>query len=374
MLLPAKCPECGGLIEVNSEKKAANCQHCGNAFIVEDAINTFNTYYNISGDYTANHNYGEGSVVNIYEDKSKDFVIAGGVLKKYQGASLTPVVPEGVIAIEGGVFENSMITKVTLPSTLKELRCLYEEDEEGYEICTGVFSDCKVLEEVNLPDGLTIIGARTFSGCKRLLSITIPDSVTSIGDEAFISCASLTQITIPNCVTEISLNHCESLTTFVIPDSVTSIPMWAFSGCTNLKSISIPNSVKIIKKFAFSNCISLTSVTIPDSVNFIGDYAFEGCTSLESAVVPEKIVNSPRANIRLSFINAFVDTPFLNKICEEKKKEEEEKEAQKQKEDAESQKLIDERKSKGLCVFCGGSIKKGFLFEKCSKCGMLKTY
>lgn len=122
LLLPAKCHECGGLIEVDSDKKSANCQFCGNAFIVEEAVNNFNTYFNITNNYNTTNNYGDGTVVNVYEDKNKDFVIEGGVLKEYHGASVDVIIPDGVIAIDGGVFENTMITSVTLPLTLKELR------------------------------------------------------------------------------------------------------------------------------------------------------------------------------------------------------------------------------------------------------------
>ena len=46
-LVPAKCPECGGLVEVDNEKRAGLCQHCGQPFVIEDAIQTFNTYYQI---------------------------------------------------------------------------------------------------------------------------------------------------------------------------------------------------------------------------------------------------------------------------------------------------------------------------------------
>ena len=43
----AKCTECGGQLEVEQSKKAANCQYCGNAFIVQEAINNYNTTINI---------------------------------------------------------------------------------------------------------------------------------------------------------------------------------------------------------------------------------------------------------------------------------------------------------------------------------------
>ena len=45
----AKCPECGGLLEVDSEKKAAVCRYCGEAFIIQDAIANYQVYVNGNG-------------------------------------------------------------------------------------------------------------------------------------------------------------------------------------------------------------------------------------------------------------------------------------------------------------------------------------
>lgn len=72
-LVTAKCPECGGLIEVNSELKAANCQHCGAPFVIEDAINNYNTY--ISHNYNTTNNYGDGTIVNIVEGETKETLL-----------------------------------------------------------------------------------------------------------------------------------------------------------------------------------------------------------------------------------------------------------------------------------------------------------
>lgn len=41
-LVPAKCPICGGTIQVDSEKEAAVCEFCKQPFIVEKAINNLN--------------------------------------------------------------------------------------------------------------------------------------------------------------------------------------------------------------------------------------------------------------------------------------------------------------------------------------------
>ncbi len=212
MLLPAKCPECGGLIEVNSEQKAANCKYCGSAFIVEEAVNNFNTYFNVTNIYNTSHNYGDGAVVNVYEDKNKDFVIEGGVLKKYQGASVDVVIPDGVVEIG----ENS-------------------------------FKDLKI-KSVVIPDSVTRIGFSAFKGCSSLTSITIPDSVTSIGDDALIGTAFYNNPAFwENGVLYIGKTLIAAKETlngsYTIKSGTKRVSAGAFRACRGLKKITIPDSV-----------------------------------------------------------------------------------------------------------------------------------
>ena len=45
-LVPAKGPECGGNVVVDNEKDAWVCDFCKTPFVVEKAINNFNTINN----------------------------------------------------------------------------------------------------------------------------------------------------------------------------------------------------------------------------------------------------------------------------------------------------------------------------------------
>lgn len=69
-IIPAKCTNCGASLEVDNTKDAAICPHCGSAFIVEKAINNYNTTNHISAD-----------TVNIYGGNGADFVIRAGTLE-----------------------------------------------------------------------------------------------------------------------------------------------------------------------------------------------------------------------------------------------------------------------------------------------------
>ncbi len=239
-IIPAKCTNCGASLDVDNTKDAAICPYCGSAFIVEKAINNYNTTNHISAD-----------TVNIYGGNGADFVIRAGTLEKYSGASTEVVIPNSVTRIGDAAFKGCAgLTSVTIPNSVTSIGSL------AFEGCTG-------MTHVTIPNSVTSIGSGAFSYCKGLTSITIPDSVTSIGEGAFDYCTNLTSITIPSGVTSIAyrtFSYCEGLTRVTIPNSVTSIGSGAFSGCKGLTSITIPDSVTSIEGYALQNCTHLTTV------------------------------------------------------------------------------------------------------------------
>ncbi len=161
-------------------------------------------------------------------------------------------------------------------------------------IGTYMFSGCRSLTSITIPNSVTSIGDSAFCECSSLENITVPNSVTSIGDSAFYQCHSLKSITIPNSVTSIgafAFSDCSGLTSITIPDSVTSIGCGAFSDCSSLTSITIPNSVTSIGMSAFEHCSRLTNVTIPNSVTSIGMSAFECCSSLTNITIPNSVTS-----------------------------------------------------------------------------------
>lgn len=275
----AKCPECGGMLAVDADKKAAVCQFCGEAFIVQEAINNYNTYNETINNYNTTHQYGEGAVVNVYEDQNKDFVIEAGVLKEYHGESVDVVIPDNVYEIGANAFENKKIKSITFSS-------------KTTEIGSKAFKNCKKLTSVIIPDTVTEIGYQAFEGCSNLMSIAIPDSVTGIGWGIFSNCNNLTNITISNNITVIgdeAFYCCYNLKNIIVPDRTTRIGSRAFGGCSSLSSITIPDSVNEIGDSAFIGCASLTSITIPNSVTELDSCVFEGCTSLSSIIIPDSV-------------------------------------------------------------------------------------
>ena len=65
-LVPAKCTICGALLNIDSSKEAAVCQSCGNAFVVEKAINNYNTYNSVVNNITS-----DNVIVHIESEKER---------------------------------------------------------------------------------------------------------------------------------------------------------------------------------------------------------------------------------------------------------------------------------------------------------------
>lgn len=169
-----------------------------------------------------------------------------------------------------------------------------------------------VIQSVDLPAGLTHIGAGAFSQCTQLADIAIPDTVKSIGEQAFLNCQSLTAVSLPPQLTSISnsvLMNCVKLQEVSIPETVTGIGAEAFMNCETLTSLSISEGVKRIGKDAFKGCKGLADadglvivrgalydyfgqtgeVILPEGLTAIGDEVFKGHKELKSIVIPESV-------------------------------------------------------------------------------------
>ena len=182
--------------------------------------------------------------------------VVGGVWQDGTTYTVTAITDGGFNA---GVFCNSGITSVKLPSTLQS-------------IGSYAFNGCSGLKgELNLSNctSLTSIGEAAFRDCSGLTSVNLSGctNLTGIGKWAFQSCSGLKG--------ELNLGGCTSLT---------SIGEAAFSDCRGLTSISLPSSLKSIRYGAFWDCSGLTSVDLSGCTSLIsiGDTAFYYCSGLTS--------------------------------------------------------------------------------------------
>ena len=93
------------------------------------------------------------------------------------------VIGEGITNVAAALFQGrEELQKVTLPGTLEVI------DPQAFENCSG-------LTAVELPEGLTEIGADAFRGC-ALTEIVLPEGLIKLGSFAFAYC-DLRQVHIP---------------------------------------------------------------------------------------------------------------------------------------------------------------------------------
>ena len=156
----------------------------------------------------------------------------------------------------------------------KFLTYKYNEELQGYEVSkfTGNGTSVSIPSTYKtLP--VVAIGSSSFAHCTSLVSITIPNSVMEICTGAFSQCRVLKTVI------------------FEENSKLNSIKHGAFSDCVSLINITIPKNLKAISNFAFSNCKSLISITIPDSVDDIGSCAFQECDGLEIIIIPNSVTD-----------------------------------------------------------------------------------
>ena len=210
-----------------------------------------------------------------------------------------------VTSIANYLFKgNTVLQSVEIPDTVTLL---------GIEC----FRDCTALSEVKLSTSLTSIAPGAFDGCKALKEIDIPDSVRELRSDAF-SGSGLESVDIwydhglyvgnwlidfdDSAVTSFAIregtvgiangqlfSYSSKVTSVTLPSSLRHIGASCFSGA-GFASVTLPAGLVSIGEQAFGNCSSLVSVNLGDcrSLESIGYSAFRSC-ALTEAVSPVSV-------------------------------------------------------------------------------------
>lgn len=90
-------------------------------------------------------------------------------------------IPDGVVSIGAGAFNNCQIAEIQFPETVKS-------------IGNDAFASCRYLTEVTLPEGLDSIAFGAFRNCELLETIEFPTTMKFFGEEAFYGCHNLMNV------------------------------------------------------------------------------------------------------------------------------------------------------------------------------------
>ena len=177
-------------------------------------------------------------------------------------------IPEHVTKLPGSMYKACpALESIELPPALKTFA---SPDFSGCDSLKSVkwakeasyvdgFTNCKMLEQVLIPEGVTSISADAFYGCEKL-DITLPESIERIGERAFSYCHSLKLDHLPAALTQLgreAFYQCPLITVSSIPEGVKSI-FDAFVDCDNITSMHLHKDVKEAKGLGGKGLATIT--------------------------------------------------------------------------------------------------------------------
>ncbi len=180
-------------------------------------------------------------------------------------------------ALPNAFFDGRRLIKVVLPETLKTM---------GTHLLRST-----LIEDIKIPEGITVIPTEAFHGCYRLSEVIFPSGLKDISSHA-LRATKLKDVVLPasvEIINELAFYQCTSLESIVLPESLNFLGNRAFAGCSSLKAIDIPG-IERIRSNTFESCISLSDVKFADNIYEMGSSAFYNCTSLENVKLPSKLI------------------------------------------------------------------------------------
>ena len=187
------------------------------------------------------------------------------------------IIPEGYTYIGNEAFKRCTNLKtLRLPNSIKQIRWnVFASCEELIKVYIGsleawlkldkssipmiyeLYIEGKLVQDLVIPVGETMIQPNSFNGCTSLKKISFSSEVTDIGGQAFQDCSNLEDISIPNGV--VSIGYC------------------AFEGCKKLKTLDLPETVKVIDDFAFADSGITTLIVRSHQLNLEGTNILKKC-------------------------------------------------------------------------------------------------
>ncbi|MBQ6288274.1 MAG: leucine-rich repeat domain-containing protein [Clostridia bacterium] len=260
-----------------------------------------------------------------------DFTIEGTTLVKYNGVAREVTVPDGIEKLEAEAFEQSDVTKVILPESLKEIghHCFYACSQlreitlpasltglekatqafgansalEAFSVAPGghyiavdgvlftadgktlvCYPDGKKDKEYSIPEG-TVKLAETSFGDPLLEVLNIPSTLRSVGGD-YVSFVGLP------CLREINVDPGNKVFRSVDGVLYTSDTLMCYPNVKEgrkLKADDFPAGLKRIAHNSFWGNRYLETVEFPEGLEEMGGKLFLGAHSLKTVIVPASV-------------------------------------------------------------------------------------
>lgn len=171
-------------------------------------------------------------------------------LTEYKGNAEHLVIPETIqglpVEVIDGFYQNKKIKSVVIPSSAKV-------------IYNSAFLHCESLEKVTLPEGLLYIQAGAFNDT-GLTSVTLPKSLEYLEVNSFNDCNNLAEINIPDDAAFLVKNATE-VAVFLSEERGWNDESIAISGDRIFSGSKINESVALQKKLREIKCITTEALT-----------------------------------------------------------------------------------------------------------------
>ncbi|EJK49039.1 hypothetical protein THAOC_32122, partial [Thalassiosira oceanica] len=160
------------------------------------------------------------------------------------------------------------------------------------EIPNGAFRGSDTLIDLQLNEGLQVIGERAFHGCTSLRSVTLPSTVTKLGGAVFHYCSSLIEVYLNEGLQNIGAGafaFCSALRSVTLQSTVTELGWRAFVNCSSLSEVIFLEGQRLLNQEFFAcgfrreeqgllNQEALNEMLFDED----GEFAFDGCTELRT--------------------------------------------------------------------------------------------
>lgn len=190
----------------------------------------------------------------------------------------------------------------------------YHTDSDGTsyytidnDLSTRIFTSCKALTSIVLPQNLKIIGDEAFQNCSKLSHIEWFEGLDSIGEGAFSNTALTGDILLPKSLRTIGRRaffQNNQIQKVIIQSDIT-VPKYGtlyavggnspFAYCEQLMEVVVNEGCTKLE-IGFQNCTALSSVTLPNSLTHLGalsstscNYIFRYCENLHNITLPNRL-------------------------------------------------------------------------------------